>query len=152
MQPAPVLQVDFAQLIAGYRAWEDFKEIPAFFNEYRDQTILIKGFLYRDKNNHWILASEPNLKSCCLGSPQKIKSQIAVFGDLPMTPPIRAITIQGKLQIADQSANHFYSIRQASVPANTSDHNLYWMETVMVVFFCLASLLFYRTRLPKNKF
>lgn len=143
MQSSSVLPISFDQLIAGYSTWKDSKEIPDFLQQCNGQNIVIKGFLYKESGGHWILSSEPNLKSCCIGSQQKINSQIAIFGDLPLTAPTRAISLQGNLQIASPSSNYFYSLSQASVVIQPSANGHYWMESGIAVFLCLILFLFY---------
>ena len=45
----------------------------------------IRGFIYKSPDNEWVLAEEPDLKSCCLGK----EGQIYLHGDY---------TVQGTLQ------------------------------------------------------
>lgn len=45
-----------------------------------EEIVQIKGFLYEQQDGRFILASQPNLKSCCLGKESLIKQQIIVEG------------------------------------------------------------------------
>lgn len=44
--------------------------------------IQIRGFLYQTAEGDVVLAREPDLKSCCVGSASKRGTQLLVFGDL----------------------------------------------------------------------
>lgn len=46
------------------------------------QKITIRGFLYKSQDGTVILAKEPDLKSCCVGSTKKVLSQLVVLGDM----------------------------------------------------------------------
>lgn len=71
------------------------KKLSSFHN----QEIQIRGFLYQTEDQ-WILASKPNLKSCCVGSQGDITQQIFVY-DLPQMPTTNlAVTLQGKFHVA----------------------------------------------------
>lgn len=70
--------------------------------------VSLRGFLYKNEQGEWILASQPNLKSCCLGTSHKAKEQIAVsFESLPSLPSKgQAITLEGFLVYAAPSDPH----------------------------------------------
>ena len=60
---------------------------------YENRKVSLKGFLYRTKNNRWLLSSEPHLKSCCVGSKNKYFDQIY----LSNFPPPQVTPLQGKV-------------------------------------------------------
>src|ERR1700721_3140065 len=51
------------------------------FQKIHEKEIQISGFLYQKESGKWILASQPNLKSCCIGSRDRIFQQIALADD-----------------------------------------------------------------------
>lgn len=59
------------------------------------KAVEIRGFLYEDQDGQKILATEPNLKTCCLG---KKNSQIFVDGSISSRASI-ATTLQGILEV-----------------------------------------------------
>lgn len=40
---------------------------------YENQTVTIRGFLYRDEQGHLLLADQPHLKSCCIHKTAHLK-------------------------------------------------------------------------------
>jgi hypothetical protein len=62
------------------------------------QEDLVRGFVYKKEDGSWILAEEPNLKSCCIGSEKNLDKQIALKGDFSNVLPHRAVTVSGKLK------------------------------------------------------
>lgn len=56
----------------------------------------IRGFLAQIKDE-WILSSEPNLKSCCLGKPKNIHLK----SDYPLQKTWKVVTIKGTLSKDD---------------------------------------------------
>lgn len=68
------------------------------------EEIEIRGFLYETPSNEVILAQNPHLKSCCVGSPDKISQQIVLRGKWESVPLQRAVTVNGLL-IADPKYN-----------------------------------------------
>ncbi|MCH9611226.1 MAG: hypothetical protein S4CHLAM81_13970 [Chlamydiales bacterium] len=55
-----------------------------------------KGFIYKTDSGQWVLASEPNLKSCCLGK----EGQLILEGNQQFNrcAPYRVYTVKGTLQ------------------------------------------------------
>lgn len=77
-----------------------------FFNlgevaQHNGQLVTIRGFLYESPEASMVLAAEPNLKSCCVGSASKREKQLLVVGDLDSTDGGgNAVTLQGNLVVA----------------------------------------------------
>lgn len=80
---------------------ESFEEIK---ERYDQQEVAIRGFFYTKDDGKPLLASQPNLKSCCIGTKKKIHSQIALLGENPSFTSSRAVTIQG-LFVVDPTYN-----------------------------------------------
>ena len=52
-----------------------------------------RGFVYQTESGEWVLATEPDLKSCCLGK----KGQIYLDGDFSRCQSHQAYTLKGTL-------------------------------------------------------
>jgi len=95
----------FYCLILLYQPLYSLNEaIPITFQDlanenYNGRQVAIKGFLYKQSEDHWILASEPGLKSCCVGSKNKINTQIVISGNLPKQSLSSAVIVEGDLSI-----------------------------------------------------
>jgi hypothetical protein len=64
-----------------------------------DGTLIeIRGFLYQADDSRTILAAEPNLKSCCVGSASKRHKQLLVDGNFT-TNNAFPVTLQGNLSV-----------------------------------------------------
>ncbi|NGX41747.1 MAG: hypothetical protein K940chlam7_00019 [Chlamydiae bacterium] len=63
---------------------------------HQDQVVTIRGFLYQTQGGDWVLAEEPNLKTCCVGSAKKIDRQIFVSGEFGNPERVLAVTLQGR--------------------------------------------------------
>lgn len=66
---------------------------------WHEKEVAIRGFLYQ-QNHRWILAAEPHLKSCCIGTPRTSMNQIYLesLGDL-IGASQHPVTIKGRLMI-----------------------------------------------------
>lgn len=59
----------------------------------------VKGFLYKTKGGDYVLASSPNLKTCCTGSKENVRKQIYPTGDLPFHPSRRSVKLRGTFKV-----------------------------------------------------
>jgi len=60
--------------------------------------VTMRGFLYPKEDGSWILAPQPNMKSCCLNT----KRHVVVLGDFSNIPSYKAITITGTFIVEPQ--------------------------------------------------
>ncbi|MBA3957370.1 MAG: hypothetical protein H0X51_03100 [Parachlamydiaceae bacterium] len=87
---------------------------------YHDHEIQIQGFLYQNPQEQWILASEPNLKTCCIGSTSKISQQLFISNPLQNPSTTSTNTVQGHFLVSpkwDSNGNltQLYTIQQATI-------------------------------------
>jgi hypothetical protein len=108
-------------------------ELSAF----HQQTVKIRGFLYCNPGGQWILASEPNLKTCCIGSSEKIGQQITLSEPILTEALMHAITVQGifvidPIWIENGSTQHLQQIYRMDAPVliNTSKN---WVSHLILV-------------------
>lgn len=58
-------------------------------------TLRLRGFLYKSDDGRLIASSEPDLKSCCVGTEGKIRNQVVLHGGIsPQNVPF-PVTVQG---------------------------------------------------------
>ena len=67
------------------------------------QEITVRGFLYQTSEGQWILSTEPNLKTCCVGSKQKAHKQIALEKSFEGIKADHVIALKGKFNIQDEA-------------------------------------------------
>lgn len=96
--------------------------------------VQIRGFLYQKEDGSWILAAEPNLRTCCVGAPGKAKGQIALADDFSATPTKRVVTLQGSLIISPGPLYRFD--RGAQIVPDTSTS--WWLPLLALVAFILG--------------
>jgi hypothetical protein len=89
---AEIAPIDFQQL-SKHQSVEEARAL------YHQKNVSIRGFLYKAKEGQLILASEPNLKTCCIGSPHKIWQQITLIDELESIPEKQAVTIEGTIVV-----------------------------------------------------
>lgn len=94
----------------------------------------IRGFLYRTEKGEWVLAAEPNLKSCCIGK----KSQVQVIGDFPNSFKT-AVTLEGDL-IANQGSEIPYRLENAFVLIDRTNR---WIPFAGLAFLAIFGALFW---------
>jgi hypothetical protein len=72
-----------------------FEQLKKLDYSQQNQDIRITGFLYAKGDDTWILAAEPNLRSCCVGSKNKINQQVHIEGQFNGENSPFAGTLQG---------------------------------------------------------
>lgn len=112
----------------------DFFQLEATTHEesFVEQRIRIRGFLYQQESS-LILAGEPNLKTCCVGSAAKRHAQILVFGDIEkalehMTPVI----VEGHLTFDPHSLFPYRLEQAALVPQESYPYGPIALASVLL--------------------
>lgn len=112
---------------------------------YHGREVTVRGFLYQSLDRRWILASEPNLKTCCVGSPRKVWQQIIVDGEFESVPSNKVVQIAGTL-IVDPVRDDKNALTQVFRLENPhlvqEDDNGIWLWIVMSVIGLMAILYF----------
>lgn len=67
------------------------------FYDFEGKEVSIKGFYYESNRGDSFLASQPNLKSCCVGSIDKLDRQVLLEGHF-VVPKSKAVTFRGILK------------------------------------------------------
>lgn len=106
----------------------------------KGEVIQMRGFWYPLSDEEGILASHPQLKSCCVGAPAKIEQQIVVKGDdLALLQPQRALTVEGIFNIEPaynskgELVQLFVLKQSREVPRMNSD--MKWAIAILFIFF-----------------
>lgn len=135
----------FEQLGAGYSSWQTTGQLPQEILKNKNQLVQIRGFLYKtllSEKEAWILAAEPNLKSCCVGSSGKRGLQLVSTGDFPENAPSAAIMLQGHLELTAGSQGPFYALSDATIQSAS-----YSLNGVMIIaIFLILGISVYASR------
>lgn len=108
---------------------------------YHGREVTVRGFLYQSLDGRWILASEPNLKTCCVGSPRKVWQQIIVDGEFESVPANKVVQIAGTLRVdpVQDDKNAFTQVfRLVNPHLVQEDDNGIWLWIVMSVIGLMA--------------
>lgn len=113
---------------------------PIQASSYQTQQVSVRGFVYHDEQqNRWILAQEPNLKTCCVGSKHKIAQQIILEGDFSSSPPNQVVEVVGIF--------HDNKLTDASERKSVNRSWSIWILTLSLIFV----ISFFLFRAKKNK-
>lgn len=112
-------------------------------------SIEIRGFLYEAADTHLILADEPNLKSCCVGSSAKRAKQLHVDGDVHSAVNSSIpVTLQGNL-LVDLNDPFPLKIQNAKIVAEKQQS--YGMLLLIGTMMVLASIILVRTNKKNHR-
>lgn len=112
---------------------------PALSNVENKQ-VRIRGFLYQNAQGEWILASQPNLKSCCVGTPSKFHQQIFISNHLSPASTAYVSTIEGIFRI---HSHNLYRLEQAYL---IEESHFPIFEGIFMVFLGMGGWLLYRSK------
>jgi hypothetical protein len=120
------------------------------FNDYHDQEVEVRGFFYEGKDGRHVLASQPNLKSCCVGSVNKILNQIVLLGVVPEIPQQRVVSMMGVF-VTDPTFNGddeligLYYLKNIKVLSDFDDTTIYSLFAfIIVMLFIVIGMIIYR--------
>lgn len=96
------------------------------FEQYHNKEVTVRGFLYQDQQQHWVLAAEPNLRSCCIDSKPHIMLPADFVGKVTKQP----VTLQGHFHV---EPNHNYRMENATFvkESTTSSYGLWLLVAVL---------------------
>lgn len=114
--------------------------------QHKETSVEVRGFLYTTSDGKVLLAPQPNLRSCCVGSPAKIHEQIALL-DLQKVPiTTQAVNVQGIFHL-DES-----NLKSLSKAKLVEQHRGGYHLTIMaVVATLLLTFLFLRRRTKQEQ-
>lgn len=99
--------------------YQDYLEgNPSHLEALEGELISTHGFLYQTADQELILASSPQVRSCCIGSPSKRSQQLTVKGDLAQVPHQVAF-LRGEFHLEHTEPPKMV-LNQASFQSNSS--------------------------------
>jgi hypothetical protein len=120
----------FTEEIPEKYSFFELKTLTQRESETFDKLIQIRGFLYESPEYGLILASEPNLKSCCLGGPLKKEKQLLVEGlegdSISAIDSSIAVTLKGTL-VADLRGSFPFSLKNAEIVNDMGKRDIFWV-------------------------
>lgn len=121
--------------------------------QYDQHLIEMRGFLYKNKENEWILSSEPELKSCCVGRTDKLLKQIFIENlEEAEKTSFQVVQLQGYFKVDprwDKQGNliELYRIEKAKFVKSKEVDKIQWILFGMLI--AISFLLVYYV--PKMK-
>lgn len=133
------IDLTFTELSQRYFEWKEHQEPSQRLLDLDQHQVRIRGFLYSTEEGKWLLAKEPNLKSCCVGSKHRIAEQIYVTGQFPQDSLQSAKTVQGDFFFT-LNAPEFYGIKNGVVVEDGNFHTPYISFFAVVLAFAFLFL------------
>lgn len=135
-----VLLLTICLKLHGEHVAVSFFDIP-HLEQYHEKDVQIRGFIY-ETNGHYILSSEPNLKSCCIDKQSPGKPKIHVFGISGKIISQNANTIEGTLYISKDST---YRLENAHFKLEDRSGSLVLVSVTIGATVTLLLYIFYRS-------
>jgi hypothetical protein len=95
--------------------------------------VQIRGFLYKTDRGESLLAAEPDLKSCCVGTTLKRDKQLLIIGEIESKNYSKIpVTLQGDL-IVDLERPFRYHLEKVAVVEENKQWNILWVIIALVL-------------------
>ncbi len=104
--PPAVTVHELAQIAQGSPSSTDEHDLQDPFAQWQDQRVTVHGFLYQSDDGGWVLAPQPNLKTCCVGSAQHARNQIRVKGEIRSVTPGLVVAVDGTFHAKPKYDTH----------------------------------------------
>ncbi len=132
--------------------------LPRNLVELHGQEVKVRGFLYKTPDDQWILASQPDLKSCCVGTNNMVSQQIYLKTDLlTNNTPSNVITLSGKFFINPiwndkQELSQLYLLDNPLLIEHQSSRWLSYSAVIIAITLCLTFIarLFLKSQADKD--
>jgi formylglycine-generating enzyme required for sulfatase activity len=116
-----------------------FDQLRKLGSTYDHREIRIRGFLYQSTKGEWILAEEPNLKTCCIGSPNKAHAQIHLNKGFEGVVSSLPVLIKGTFFTLVSGNASGYRIEKAEVIFEEKRQGASWMTFFFLALSALVS-------------
>ncbi len=99
----------------------DPKEIlPQELGDYNKEKVSIQGYVFKSPGGEWILASRPDIKSCCIGSEREVFNQVYLECKTDPTFHNQQVKAEGNFNVevlenGDGKLVRVYSLKDAKV-------------------------------------
>ncbi len=126
-------------------------QLETIAKESPHQKIKTRGFLYQNQNGQLVLASQPNLKSCCVGIPSNVQRQLFIQGEIKGTLPTKVIEVEGILKVepqynAENQLVQLYVLEEAQIGQPADLSLLVWGLGLGFLLFVLYHFCFRRNK------
>lgn len=126
---APTLTM--TELAAEGQLWVDggggTDVLIAELEPYHRHEVSIRGFLHRSEEGTWSLASQPSLRSCCIGPKVRATLQVMLDRPFPDEEIGKAVTVTGRFFVEPQwdtegRLTQLYRVEEADFQQAGADH------------------------------
>jgi hypothetical protein len=124
-----------------------FLQDPQAMGLVNGKRIKIRGFLYLSPSGDWILAAEPDLKSCCIGSKSKANQQIFLDGHFDPQLVNYAHEISGVIHIdAKDQEERYYYLQKAVLLKKNRDYSTIAIGVIVFGICICVMVIFFRNK------
>lgn len=128
-----------------------FSQAYALWN---NRHVEVRGFLYQMDNGMWVVAREPNLKTCCFGSPHHLLEQIVVEGEGLHPSESQVVTIRGHFLVKPERDENSHLekllyLTDAKIKKNENQDAKFqsvWLIGLAIFFIALSLSIFFRRK------
>lgn len=125
--------------------------LPSSLKNYHQQTVSIKGYVFEAPAGDWVLAGEPSLRSCCIGSEKEVFNQVYLECKKDPTYHNKEVIVEGVFTVEvlkniDGEFVRVYTLKDAEV--KKLNHRQFPIFTLSI--FVVAGLFFFIRKRRKS--